>query len=323
MNGRPKAIWDVTKAAATGFSEDKLPTLGAALAYSTIFSIAPLLIISIAVAGWVFGPEASTGEIYRTVSGLIGDKGAQSIQDMVESASKNPDTGTFATVAGIVILLAGATGVFGQLQDSLNLIWRVQAVPGRSVSTILRQRLLSLSMVMVIAFLLLTSLVVSAVLAALGKYLNGYLPVGAGMWEAVNFVFSFLVITMLFAAIYKVLPDVHLAWGDVWRGALITSLLFTLGKFLIGLYLGRSSVASSYGAAGSLVVVLMWVYYSSVILFFGAEITRAYVRHAGHTVTLKPYSEFLPEIEAAKSEKAPVAAPGSAPRDRVPAAGHA
>jgi membrane protein len=319
MRAKVQAIWDVTKSAAAGFSEDKLPTLSAALAYSTIFSIAPLLIISIAVAGWAFGDKASTGEIFRTLSGLIGEKGAQSIQSMVESASTHPGTGTFATIAGILVLLIGASGVFGQLQDSLNLIWRVQPVPGRSLATILHQRLLSLSMVMVIAFLLLIALIISAVLAALGKYLGGILPMHAAVWQAVNFAFSFLVVTLLFAAIYKVLPDVHLAWGDVWRGALITALLFTLGKSLIGLYLGRSSVTSSFGAAGSLVVVLLWVYYSSVILFFGAEITRAYVGYAGHTVAPKPHAQFREDLEAAKGQKGPIEPRSREVRQPVPA----
>jgi len=306
MNAKLKSIWAVIKDALAGFSEDKVLTLGASLAYATIFSIAPLLIIAIAISSKVYEPVASTNYIYAQLAGLIGDKGAATIQDMVQSASNAPTAGTISTVVSVVVLLIGATGVFGQLQDSLNTIWRVQPIPGRSVATILHQRLLSLSMVMVFAFLLLVSLLVSAMLNAASKYFYGDVAANAPYWEAVNSVISFGVVTLLFAAIFKVLPDVHLSWSDVWRGAVITALLFTIGKFLIGLYIGRSSVASSYGAAGSLIAVLVWVYYSSAILLLGAEITRAYVRQAGHELVPKPHAEFRPELDAGKEQKAPI-----------------
>ncbi len=307
MRGIFKEIWTVLKDAFAGFSEDKVLTLGAALAYYTTFSIAPLLIIAIAVAAKFFDAEASRTQIFNQLGGLIGPTGAQTIQGIVENASCETTTGIVSTIISVIVLLAGASGVFGQLQDSLNIIWRVQPVPGRSMATIFRQRLLSLSMVMVIAFLLLVSLMVSTVLSALGKYFSGMFGGETQLLQFVNFVVSFGVVTLLFAAIFKVLPDVHLGWGDVWRGALITSLLFTLGKFLIGMYLGRGSVTSAYGAAGSLIGILVWVYYSSVILFFGAEITRAYVKYAGHKLTPKPHSEFRPELQATKSQQIPVA----------------
>ncbi len=307
MNAKLSSILNVLKQAAAGFSEDKVLTLGAALAYYTLFSIAPMLIISIAIAGWLFGVEASTGEIYAQIAGLVGPNGAKSIQAMVESASQQPATGLFSSIMGVLVLILGATGIFGQLQDSLNLIWRVQPVPGRSIATILRQRLLSLSMVMVIAFLLLISLVASAALSSIGKHFDAFLPAGSLPWQVLNFATSFAVITFLFAAIYKILPDVYLAWGDVWRGALLTALLFTVGKSLIGLYLGRGDVTSSFGAAGSLISVVVWVYYSSALMLFGAELTRAYVKQIGHEVTPKSHSELRPDLEAAKSQKAPVA----------------
>ena len=270
------------------------------------FSIAPLLIISIAIAGWIFGAQASADQIYASLAGLVGKNGAQSIQSVVESASQHPTAGVFSSIVGFIVLALGASGVFGQLQDSLNLIWRVQPVPGRSIATILHQRLLSLSIVMVIAFLLLISLLLTAALSALGNYFGGANSLETLPFQIINFVVSFIVITFLFAAIFKILPDVTLLWADVWRGSVITALFFTIGKALIGWYLARASVASSFGAAGSLIGVIVWVYYSSAILLFGAEITRAYVKFIGHKVTPKPHSEMLPELDANKSQKAPV-----------------
>ena len=306
MSSKVESILKVLKDAGAGFRKISPETLGAALAYYTIFSMAPLLIISIAVAGWIFGAQASADQIYLSLAGLVGKNGAQSIQSVVENASQHPTAGVLSSIVGFVVLALGASGVFGQLQDSLNLIWRVQPIPGRSVATILRQRLLSLSIVMVIAFLLLVSLVLTAALSALGKYFGGAASLESFPLQIVNFLASFVVITFLFAAIFKILPDVSLLWGNVWRGSIITALLFTIGKALIGSYLARASVASSFGAAGSLIGVIVWVYYSAAILLFGAEITRAYVKFIGHQVTPKLHSEMLPELDANKSQKAPV-----------------
>ena len=288
---------EVCKDAAGGFFNDKALTLGASLAYYTIFSLAPLLIITIAVAGWIFGAKSSAIEVYSAFGSLVGKTGAESIQAIVESANKEQSTGILSSVIGVLVLAAGASGVFGQLQDSLNLIWRVQPIPGRTVATILRQRVLSLSMVIVIAFLLLTSLLLTAVLSAIGKYFGGPAPLQSVPLQIANFIGSFLVTTLLFAAIFKILPDVNLLWGDVWRGSLITALLFTVGKAVIGWYLARGSVVSSFGAAGSLIGVIIWVYYSSLILFLGAEITRAYVKLADHKVTPKEFSAIIPEVQ--------------------------
>ncbi len=269
------------KRAVSDWSDHNIPTFAAALSYYTIFSIAPVLVIAVSVAGMVFGEEAARGQMQAQLQDLVGQSGADIIGQMMISARK-PSTGIFATALGLIALVFGATGVFVQLQDALNHIWGVQPDKERSgVTNFLRMRLLSFAMVLVIGFLLLVSLVVSAVLAALGAWFDHLLPGWTVAWQGVNLLVSFGVITVLFAMMYKILPDTHVTWKDVWLGAAVTSLLFGLGKFGIGLYLGRSAVASSYGAAGSLAVVLLWVYYSAQILFLGAEFTQVYARRHG------------------------------------------
>ena len=273
MNTKFQRYGLTLKKALTGWSDDKVTTMSASIAYYTVFSIAPLLLIAIAAAGFFWGPEAIRGEIFGSVRGLMGDDGARAIQSFVESASLS-HSGVFATVIGVVTLLVGATSLFAQLQDSLNTIWKVKSKPHSGVWPLIRQRLLSLSLILVIAFLLLVSLLMSAVISAASKFAGGFLPGNKILWYLIDVVLSLGVTTVLFAAIYKILPDVKLAWKDVWTGAMITAILFTLGKIAIGLYLGKSSVSSSYGAAGSLVVVLLWTYYSAIILLFGAEYTK-------------------------------------------------
>jgi membrane protein len=238
------------------------------------------LIIAVAVAGFAFGDEAARGEIKNQIDGLVGKSGAGVIEAMMTSASK-PGEGVVASVFGVIALLFGATGVFAQLQDSLNIIWKAKPRKTNGVISFLRTRFLSFAMVLGIGFLLLVSVVLSAGLAALGKLFGDRLPGWEGVWQFVNLSISFGVITVLFAMIYKILPDVKIAWKDVWLGAAVTSLLFTLGKYGIGLYLGKSSAASSYGAAGSLAIVLLWVYYSSMLLFLGAEFAQVYARSYG------------------------------------------
>lgn len=290
--------WQLVKDTASEWLEDKAPRLGAALAYYTIFSLAPLLVIVIAIAGLVFGREAVQGHIAQQLQNLIGEQGARTLETMVANASK-PGEGTLASILGIVMLLFGAMGLFGQLQDALNTIWEVQPKPGRGIWGFLRERFLSLSMVMGSAFLLLVSLVVSAAMAAL-----------AGLWgdwqasilgHLVNGTVSFVVITLVFAMIYRYLPDAKISWQDVWLGALITALLFTIGKFLIGLYLGHSSVSSTYGAAGSLAVLLIWLYYSAQIFLFGAEFTKVYADHYGSRIV--PAENAVPVTEEARAEQ--------------------
>jgi membrane protein len=255
--------------------------MGAALAYYTIFSIAPLLLIVIAVAGFAFGREAVQGQLTAQLSDLVGPEGAQAVQGLIASASE-PKQGVIASVIGVVLLLLGATTVFGELQSALDRIWRVPAPPeAGGIWKLLRTRLLSFGLVLGLGFLLLVSLVISAALAALGSRwgsaVNGWEP----LLQFINLAVSFALETGLFAMIYKLMPRARIAWHDVWVGAGVTALLFEVGKLLIGLYLGKSSVASGFGAAGSVVVLLVWVYYSAQIFLLGAEFTWVYAHHHG------------------------------------------
>lgn len=274
------------KAAARSALEDKVPMMGAALAYYTAFSIAPILVIAIGVVGIVFGERGGEG-VFETIRGLVGENGAQAVQAMVEGASSRPRAGAVAAGLGLLTLLIGASGVFAQLQESLNVIWKVALKPDAGWGVTVRRRLLSFGMVGAIAFLLLVSLVVSAGLAAAGTFVSGALPGGEALWQGVNTVVSLGVISALFALIFKLLPDVRLPWRDALLGGLWTSVLFTLGKLAIGVYLGKSGVVSTYGAAGSVIVLLLWVYYSSQIVLFGAELTRAYAERSGRRLPLK------------------------------------
>jgi membrane protein len=258
-----------------GWWNDNVPRLGASLAYYTLFAIAPVIIVAIGIAGLVFGPEAVRGQIVHQVDDLIGLEGGRAVQALLQGAS-NHSAGVLATVIGSITFLLGATGAFLELQYALNTIWRVAPKATAGLRDFLVQRLVSFGLVVAIGFLLMVSLAVSAALAAFSGWLNASVPGMAFVWMAVNFVISIAVTTVLFALVYKVLPDVELDWPDVWIGALMTSVLFAIGKTVIGLYIGQSSTASSYGAAGSVVVLLLWVYYSAQIVLFGAELTRAY-----------------------------------------------
>jgi membrane protein len=271
----------------SNWNKDHAPRLGAALAYYTVFSLGPLLIIVIAIAGLVFGAEAAQGQIVGQMQGLVGEQGAVFIQAAIESASQ-PRSSVIASVIGIVTLLLGALGVFAQLQDALNVIWDVTPKPDRGWRGLIEDRLLSFSMILVVGFLLLVSLLASTALAAFFKYVGGVVPMTAVVAEGVNFFVSFAVITLLFALIFKYLPDARIAWSNVWIGAAMTALLFTIGKVILGIYLGNSAVSSAYGAAGSLVVVLVWVYYSAQILFFGAEFTKVYANRYGAGIIPAP-----------------------------------
>lgn len=253
---------------ASAWNNDHASRLAAALSYYTIFSIAPLLIIAIAISALVFGQEAASNEIFEQIRGLVGDKGAQAIQAMVEGANKQ-DSGILATVVGLAALLIGASGAFSQLQDSLNTIWNVKAKPGFGIKGMIWTRFLSFSMVLVIAFILLVSLVITAAMAALGHYLGALLPVPSFIMQTATFMIAFATTAVLFTVIFKVLPDVHIQWKDVWIGGVVTSLLFSIGHLLIGLYLGHGSVGPTYGAAGSLIIILVRIYYSMVIVAEG------------------------------------------------------
>lgn len=253
--------------------------LSAALSYYTLLSLAPIVLVTVALTGLIFGRDAVQGQIVTEIRGLVGEAGAEVIQSVIQNAS-TPETGVFSLVIGLLTLLVGATSVFVQLQDALDQIWGVEAkATGNAIWSFIKDRLLSLAMVLGIGFLLLVSLIVSAGLSAWSGWST---KTGLGAYPVVlqiaNTLISFGVITLLFAMIFKFLPDVRLAWRDVWFGAVVTSALFTAGKYLIGLYLGRASIGSAYGAAGSVVVLLVWIYYAALILLFGAEITRIRAR---------------------------------------------
>lgn len=274
-------LWAVLRRAIAGWWNDNVPHLGAALSYYTLFSLAPILIVAIAIGGLAFGAEAVRGEIVVQIDGLVGRKGALAVQAMLEGAAK-PSSSIPATIIGVITFFLGATGAFLELQTALNTIWRVKPKSGGSwFRVLLMQRLISFGLVIGVGFLLLTSLLVSAGLGALHRYMGDAYPGVAVLWEALNVIVSLGVITLLFAMVYKVLPDVELAWRDVWVGGLVTAGLFTIGKSIIGLYLGTSRFSSSYGAAGSVIVLLVWVYYSSQIILLGAEFTREYVKQFG------------------------------------------
>jgi membrane protein len=273
----------VLKEAAAEWSQDNATRLAAALAYYALFSIAPLLLIAISVAGLVFGREAAEGEIFRQLHDLVGPQGAAAVQDVVRNANRT-DQGVLASVVGLVLILFGASGVMGELKSALNTIWDIPPRAHSNVWTMIRDRFFSLTMVLAVGFLLMVSLVVSAVVSALGRYLEVYFAGSEVMLQSLNFVASLAVITLLFMLIFRYVPDTRIAWRHALPGAAATALLFTIGKFVIGLYLGKSSFTSTYGAAGSLVVFLAWVYYSAQILFFGAELTQVYVNEYGSRI---------------------------------------
>lgn len=315
------------KSAAGEWSSDSAPRLGAALSYYTIFSMAPVLLMVIAVAGLVLGAEAAQGKIVEQLGGLLGAEAAKGIQTILEKAS-HKGSGIFATIIGFVTLVVGATGVMIELQNALNTVWKVVAKPGRGLKGILRDRLLSFGIVLGFGFLLLVSLVLSAAVAVLDSWIGGLIP----GWVIVGYVLSYGIslglVALVLAAIFKILPDVKISWRDVWVGALVTSVLFHVGKFGISLYIGKASVASSFGAAGSLAVLLVWVYYSSQIVLFGAEFTRVYANEYGTRVVADDNAIPVPEtplaraamekkIKAGETPKSPARAAPSRPAHRT------
>ena len=275
-----KSLWRLMKAAIEGWQSDFASSMGAALAYYTVFSIAPLLVIVIAIAALAFGHSTAQQEIMSQARDLFGAEGAGALETMLENARK-PGQGIVASALSLVALAFGAIGVFNELESDLNRIWKVPSTRHAGWWGLVRGRLLSFGMIIAIGFLLLVSLVLSATLAALGSYWSNVFAQLEFLLQAANFAVSFGVVTVLFAIIYKFLPQTRIEWGDVWIGAAVTALLFSIGKLLIGLYLGKSSVASSYGAAGSLVILLLWVYYSAQIFLLGAEFTKAYADSHG------------------------------------------
>jgi membrane protein len=291
-------VWELLKETGSGWSEDKVPRLGAALAYYTILSAAPLLVIALGIAGLVFGREAAQGQLVAQLEQLVGEQGGKAIQDMIANSSQTGSSIPALVVGGIMLLL-GASGVFAELQDSLNTIWGVTPKAGRGIWGIIQDRFLSMAMVLGTGFLLLVTLIISTALAGLTRF-AGLAGVGV-VGIVVNLVVSLVVITLLFALIFEVLPDVKITWRDVWIGAFATAVLFTVGKGLIGLYLGHASVGSAYGAAGSLVVFVVWVYYSAQILYLGAEFTKVYANHYGSRI--RPAENAVPVTAEARAEQ--------------------
>jgi membrane protein len=280
------------RVAGSSWVEDRAARLGAALAYYTTFSLAPLLLLVVAVVGFFFGEQAAQGHLTHQLRDLVGEQAAGIVETMI-AKTRTPQANTWATVVGSVMLIVGATGLFGQLQDALNTVWGVRPRPGRGIAGIVRDRFLSFALVLGCALLLLASFVASAALSTLGQWAGvGHAGI---LGQAVHQIVSFAVITLLFAMIYRFLPDAVIAWRDVWLGAVVTSLLFCVGKYLIGLYLGRSAPGSVYGAAGSLAVLLIWLYYSAQIFLFGAELTKAYANRYGSHIVPAANAEAVTE----------------------------
>jgi len=280
---RLREVWSILREAGSGWMNDNATRLSAALAFYTILSVAPLLVIVTAIAGWVFGSEAAATMLQDQMRGLVGQAGADVAKAAVEHAHR-PGSGILATVIGVATLLFGASGVFTELQGSLNLVWHVKPKPGRGIWGTIRDRFLSFGMVLAVGFLLLVTLVITTAITAIGTYMGGLVTGVPTLLHVANIVVSFVVVTVLFALIFKYLPDAEVAWRDVWFGAAVTSALFTLGKYLIGLYLAKAAPGSAFGAAGSIVTFVVWVYYSGLIVIFGAELTRVTARHAGRQI---------------------------------------
>lgn len=287
-----KRIWETIKQIFNAWIDDNSPKLAAALSFYTIFSMAPLLLIAISVASIVFGEDAAQGRIVYEIENFVGREGAILIQRAIANSSQD-STGIIATIIGLVTLLIGASAVFVELQDSLNHIWKVRQKPGRPIKSLIRNRLVSFILVVSMGALLFTSLLVSSILEIVIGFISTYLAIPAIIFRLVDIMVSFTVITLLFATIYKVLPDVYLSWKDVRMGAIVTSLLFILGKYLISLYLGTSSYASVFGAAGSLAIFILWIYYSSQVVFLGAEFTYVYAVKFGSGINPKMNAERI------------------------------
>jgi membrane protein len=306
-----REFFSLLKQAFDEFNQDGAPRLAAALSYFTIFSIAPLLIVVIAVAGLAFGQDAVRGQLDDQIEGLVGAEGASIVQELVQNANR-PNQGTIAAIIGVVTLLLGAGGAFGQLQDSLNIAWGVKP-PNRGIWGTIRARFLSFSMVLGVGFLLLVSLVLSAIISGVQNFLSDMLPTGGVLLQIGNQALSFGVIMVMFAMIFKFLPDTKVEWRDVWVGAAFTAALFSIGKYLIGLYLGSSGVSSSYGAAGSLVIILLWIFYSAQIFLFGAEFTQVYARRHGSKIGEDAAIVSAKDAAAESRSKIVVRQPDAAP----------
>ena len=295
-----KDSFTILKAAASGFSDDRALKFSASLAYYTIFSLAPLLLLLISLAGIFLGKQAIQGQVFSEINGLIGNNAAKQVQDMIKNLESSGKT-TISIIIGFITLIAGATSIFAEIQDSINIIWKVKAKPKRGWVKLIKDRLTSSSLIVSIGFLLIVSLVVNGALLALSDKLKSFLPaITVTLFSVLNVVISFIVITLLFGVIFKVLPDVKIQWKQVRAGAFFTAVLFMLGRLVIGLYISKTSSGSAYGAAGSLIIVLLWIYYTAAIMYFGAEFTQAYAEFTG--VKIAP-AEYAVHIEEKETEK--------------------
>ncbi|MEY4562066.1 MAG: hypothetical protein RLZZ618_1343 [Pseudomonadota bacterium] len=312
-------LWQLVRQTVSSWSDDYAPSMGAALAYYTMFSIAPLLLIVVSVAGMVFGQDAARGEVFNQLERLMGTQGAAAVEGLLLSVSK-PSESAIAALIGMVVLLVGATTVFAELQSALDRIWRAPARPTGGLWSLLRARLLSIGMILGLGFLVMVSLLLSAALSAFEKWWSPMFGGWATLAQSVNLAVGFVLTTTIFAMIYKFMPRVRVAWRDVGVGAAVTSLLFTVGKFLIGLYIGRAGVTSAFGAAGSLAVMLLWVYYSAQIFLLGAEFTWVYAHTFGSRagcdvppVPEIPSQSATPDSAPLKPHRQRAASPGSVP----------
>lgn len=285
-----KGIWSLLKESFKHFSEDKVPKLGASLAYFTLFSIGPLLLVIIFIAGLLFGRQAIEGSLHNQLQSVIGEGAAHQLQQIITSAAKSNE-GIIAAVIGIIALVLGATSIFGEMQDSINMMWHVKPKPKQGWRLMVKNRLVSFGIVASISFLLLVSLAAAAIMESLGKSLEKIIPgVSTLVFYVMSQAFTLLIAAVLFAAIFKTLPAAVIKWGDVWPGAIATALLFMVGRFAISLYISRSNFGSTYGVAGSLVILMVWIYYSSLIFYFGAEITRTYATSFGSGIRPNEYA---------------------------------
>jgi membrane protein len=297
MKKRRIDAWQLLKETYAEWRRDNALRFGAALSYYTVFSLPPLLFLAVAVAGVVYGEEAAQGHLVAQAKGVIGEIGAEAIQAILKHTGGETRS-LLAAITGLVVLVVGATAVFAELQHSLNTIWGIREKPGRTIVSMLRTRLLSFAVVLGIGFFMLVSLVLSALVAALGGVLRDiwFVPLHVVYFlHVLNFLVSFLVVTVLFAMIYKVLPYARIAWRDVWLGAAATAFLFTIGKFFVGLYLGGSGIVSAYRATGSLIVLFVWIYFSAQILYLGAEFTEVHARRRGRKIEPSEHAEWIPE----------------------------
>ena len=294
-----RQIWKILVATFMGFIDDNGLKLSASLAYYTIFSIAPLLIIIISIAGLVWGHDAATHNLYPQIAGYVGSKAALQIEDILKTLQLSGKSGT-TVVIGVIILFIGASGIFLEIQDSLNIIWRVKAKPKRGWLKLIQNRFLSFSLIISLGFLLLASLVVNLIVTALSTWLEKFLPITQVLFKAVNLGITFIIISILFAIIFKFLPDVKIRWKDVRTGAFFTSVLFMLGQYIINLYIQYTAKSSAYGAAGSILVILVWIYYTSAILYIGAEFTQVYTEAIGCNIEPAEYAVSIQQTEIEK-----------------------